>query len=336
MNSKKSQISTQFAWIFILIAGAIILIFFITVIYKQKTVSETKISAEILSQLKIIFTGSGLTAGTLNIIQTPETEIDFVCNEETYSDYSISNTGLTEETPLQVIFAPDKIKGNEIMTWALSWDVPFKVTNFLYVTNSRVKYILVNPYNKIKEKIPAELPFEIVENQQDINSLDFEGVDKVKLVFFDGEMITIPSNLESKEDVSAVRITPEDIYFYKKDDDIFVEQSPVPYLQNNLPSIFGAIFSEDSTFYRCNMRKAFKRLSIVSKIYAGKETELKNYFNQHTCNVYYDDYIEEMFAPASDCSQDINPQDISKLDQKINKINREQDLLIENSCPLIY
>ncbi len=338
MKSKKSQISTQFAWIFILIAGAIILIFFITVIYKQKTVSETKISAEILSQLNIIFTGAGLTSGTLNIIQTPDTEINFICNEDVYSEYSIAS--LAEEIPLQVIFSPDQIKGNEIITWALSWNTPFKVTNFLYVTNSRIKYILVNPPNEIRKKTPSELPFEIVKNIDEINSISIEGIDKLRLVFFnDNPPAQIPLNIDSRDtDISAVKITPEKAFFYEQDGENFAEQGSVRYLDDNLPLIFGAIFSEDLTFYTCNMKKAFKRLSILSKIYSLKETELTNYFQstQSTCSVFYDDHIEEMFSPAKDCSQTVSQNCINAIQQKIQDIEEEQELLIEESCPLLY
>ena len=80
-NQKIAQISIQFSWIFILIAGAIILLFFTSIIYKQKDISEQKLSASVLNQLETILTSSGLSSGTINAIDTPQLELGFLCDE---------------------------------------------------------------------------------------------------------------------------------------------------------------------------------------------------------------------------------------------------------------
>ena len=98
MKSRKSQISIQFHWIFILIAGALILTFFVSIIMKQKSVSEQKIATTLITDLDEII--SGAAAGdieSIHIVKIPETEIEYICTKEDYSEYSIKKTGIHRE-----------------------------------------------------------------------------------------------------------------------------------------------------------------------------------------------------------------------------------------------
>ena len=137
--NKKAMIEIQFHWIFILIVGAVILLFFATMIYRQKTVSETGISADVLVNLESIISGSMISTKTLNLLDIPKgTEISYKdCNQYEVGPYN-------KQTGTIVMFAPKKIAGRKLVTWALDWNVPYRVTNFLYLTSDDVRYILVD------------------------------------------------------------------------------------------------------------------------------------------------------------------------------------------------
>src|SRR3989338_6677756 len=77
---KKADVEIQINWIFIIIVGGIILIFFIGLITKQKTVSTTKLNINIRESLDTIFTSSQVASGTANLINTPDLEVDFDCD----------------------------------------------------------------------------------------------------------------------------------------------------------------------------------------------------------------------------------------------------------------
>ena len=98
MRRKKGQISIGFHWIYILIAGAIILMFFIGLAVRQKAVAEEKISATVVRTLEGILTGAGLSEQTTHYTELPELEISFNCDDEGYSDYAIRTSLPTMST----------------------------------------------------------------------------------------------------------------------------------------------------------------------------------------------------------------------------------------------
>ncbi|MBR9691283.1 hypothetical protein GOV06_00695 [Candidatus Woesearchaeota archaeon] len=331
----KAQFSIQFAWIFILIAGAIILIFFISLVYKQKEISEIKLSATVLSQIETILTGAGLSPGTVNLIDMPETQMNFICDAEGFSEFSIKGTSLTKATPVQVVFAPDTVQGKRLITWALSWDTPFKVTNFLYLSDLNTKYILINPNYEVEKDFPEEFEPSI---KSSLDGIQTKGLNKIRIVYFNSQPDMLPEQMQSRNlDVSAIQVTPGTVSFYKrtKDRQGFELEGSIPYI--DMPSLYGAIFSQDLTFYECNMKKAFKHLNHVSEIYAARESSIEDYFLTHPtvqdCHIYYHNKIQDLVSDSANCSQDIRLC-ISSID--VGAIKDNQETLIRKSCPLIY
>ena len=75
MKHKKTQLAMPFHWIFIIIAGALILLFFVSIIYKQKAVAEEKLSITLISAVEEILAGSGVgEEETQNVIDIPKTD----------------------------------------------------------------------------------------------------------------------------------------------------------------------------------------------------------------------------------------------------------------------
>ena len=72
MRSKKGVVEIQFNWMFVLIAGAIILALFIGIILRQKGISETTTNALILNNLDAVLSGSEVSVGTVNVVKMPE------------------------------------------------------------------------------------------------------------------------------------------------------------------------------------------------------------------------------------------------------------------------
>ncbi|MBW2996270.1 hypothetical protein KY332_03145 [Candidatus Woesearchaeota archaeon] len=339
MKSQKAQVSAQFAWIFILIAGAIILIFFTSIVYKQREISDTKLSETILNKLETIITGAALSPGTSQPIDMPEAEILFVCDEEGYSTMSVKRA-TPKEIPSQVIFAPDILKGVQITSLALPWQTPFKSTNFLYLSAPNIKYVFINPDTLTAQEILDEWRLDFI--KQEVESLDdinAEGFEKIKLIFFQGEQDTLflPESLQPKKlGVTAITITPNKVDFYKKQGEILVKDAPRGY--NTLPhsdlaTRFGAIFSQDLTSYECNMKKALKKLSLVSEIYAARESSLNS--SIPGCKYYYINQISNLISYLDLCN--LEPADcLTQLKEYTAPIQQQQDSLIRHSCPEIY
>ncbi|HII71286.1 TPA: hypothetical protein HA265_00860, partial [Candidatus Woesearchaeota archaeon] len=136
--SRRAQVESQFNWIFILIVGALILGFFAYIVIKQKTASEAKFAGTVTKQLNTILVGAKVSSGAEQEIPTPEVSIQFSC-----TDYFIGPA--SQRLGNRIVFAPTFIKGNRLQTWTLDWNVPFKVTSFLYLTAPTIRYYIIGP-----------------------------------------------------------------------------------------------------------------------------------------------------------------------------------------------
>ena len=313
---KRGIIEVHFNWIFILIAGALILIFFFSLINKQKEVSELKASSTIATNLHSILTGAEVSTQTVNIIDIPKIEINFGC-----MDYKVGS--VKRNLRSTIIFAPSVIKGGKALTWALDWSLPYRVTNFLYVTDPQLRYIIVtnrqDPGSVLYSKLPDGLNKELI-NKDDYNKIKNKNNYKVKFIFF-GNLNNIPKNipqaLQSMNDKDVTAIFLEDnanlegygtITFLRKNNTKWEEEGETAYIK--IESLLGSIFIDNIKTYNCLMRKAFRKLNIVTKIYINRSEELENYYsnnlNIECSNVHSDavNFLELMEQAAYERAKD--------------------------------
>ena len=134
---KKAIMETQFAWIFILIVGAVILIFFVGVSKTQRESAEVKSSGVFSKEFDAILAGVGVSVGTSHKIFLPEIDILMDCDT-----YTVGFTSNNLEN--RILFAPEQIKGDALVAWTVSWNAPFKVTNLVLLTGSDLRYFIVD------------------------------------------------------------------------------------------------------------------------------------------------------------------------------------------------
>ena len=136
MESKKGVIEVQFNWIFILVAGALILTLFVGLVQKQGTISNQKRDVDIRGKLNTILVSAKQSVGTQFVISIPKTEITFGCN-----GYSVGGTN-----PFQLgeSFSPSMIKSsdNTLVLQSLDWSVPYRISNFQYILTPDVRYVI--------------------------------------------------------------------------------------------------------------------------------------------------------------------------------------------------
>jgi len=319
MKSKKGVINVQFNWVFILIAGVLILLFFGSLVLKGKETSDTSIAETILTNMQTIMTGSEVSVRTINPIKIPDKEIEVSCD-------SISVGQISKPiTKNKIIFAPEVIKGRLLLTWALDWNAPYHVTNFLYLTTPDIKYIFIEPLNDEAEEIFNMLPDEINKKKEDISNIKDTG-NNFKLVFSDHSIPDVPSNLKRISDkmVTAINIKSDnEIEFYKKKGDILKPDGEADYLGN--PMILGAMFSGSREDYECNVEKAFNKLRIVSMVYEERTSTLRVLYSGTGCIPYYS-------APIIDYSTN----SIAEIREAIGLIETSNQYLQSSSCPTIY
>jgi len=303
-RGRKSQVAIQFNWIFVIIAGALILFFFLSVIYKQKGSSELKISRKVIDQIDAVFTGSEVATSTSQRIPMPKVILNFICDKNDFSEFNIDQAGVNRPLPITPVFAPDVVKGVSMTTFAKAWSVPFKVTNFLFVTSPEVRYYFIGvpssgsirdfydllPPNESTTKfMMARGEIESTESIVDKNNY------KVKFVFFAPEeplSTSLSIDLPPEQDISAVKIvfptatSLGEVTFYDYDG-TFDSVGSVKILTE--AEAYGAVFAEDFTSYLCNMKKAFRRFEHVAQVYGKRVTSLRATFTGSVCIGNYND-----------------------------------------------
>ena len=229
----------------------------------------------IKTELKSILTGAALSESRELDIDLPKINLRFICehyecdtfdtsdNPSCYSQYEIGKTGINQQTPTQIIFAPSQVLGKKIVTWTLPWNVPFYVTNFLYLTGTNVKYIFVNDGAeaiRLHNEFPQDTN-KVLVNQNNLRNEESEGNSNFKFIFTNidpssAQHISGHDNFISSdilgavlpENINAIKVDKDlkQINFYKVENGFFILDEYTSYITDS--EIHAAIFSDNIDF----------------------------------------------------------------------------------------
>lgn len=364
-QTSKAQVEVQFNWIFILIAGSIILAFFVVIAVNQKRAADTETNIGFFTGFEKAIGGISAVQGKTLLFEIPSLDLRYDCTDScdcaAYAGASRAKAQITFGLNDRIIFSPNSIKGNSLLTWSKDWNYPFRITNFIFMTSPEVKYLVED--TDLGRKIYDELPPNMIEVEQKQQrafdkdkftaSLPITGITgnyKAKFVFTDTkpEDYTIPVAIQSlpDEDVTAVKFdftdsTSQKVDFYQKDntDKTKFKKTGESYVFGDA-TYYAAIFSEDINSYSCMMNNAFKSFSLASRLAINKINLYSNYSTESNgnCGINYDNSSFKKVVSS-----------VGKFDFKIpNKdfaiiINRYSTALsyqngnaIKSSCPQIY
>lgn len=363
----KGQVEVQFNWIFILIVGAIILAFFVTVALKQKQVSETGTTISFLSSFENALSGISSVQGKQLLYEVPKMDLRYDCTTGCDCAAYIGTRAKAQaliHMDDKIIFSPNSLKGNNLLTWSKEWSYPFKITNFILITSPEVKYLIEN--NLRGTQIFDGLPPVFIEkdqteqkafdkqlfNTEDASIPGIAGNYKIKFVFTVGDvaLFKIPDEIQSltSTDVTAIKITKAEsgeelVEFYQKDttDKSKFKLIGTSYLFGDA-TVYAAIFAEDLNAYACMMNRAFKSFNTVSKVYREKQSVYFNdvYLNnaRQTCKINYvsDVSTGQLVQNSANFDFKLPGQEASLIVTNTKAFAIQNDNAIKDSCPHIY
>ena len=334
INKKAFEI--QFNWIFVLVAGATILIFFTFVLVKQKGVAETSTKSTVLKSIEAIVTGAGIGTDTTNIITVIDSDIEIGCNR-------ISVGGVSKQYQSLILFAPDLIKGDRIVTQTLDFSVPYRATNLLYITSQQVRYIIIGDDNLAKDMnktMPSSLKKEFY---KEIPTIDNKNNYKVRLLIFDNTDVN-GINLRNLEkmpdsDVTAIKVSGDNekgtIEFYQKEGYSWSSKGRANYIGKS--ALIGAAYADATDTYECNMQNAFHRLNLVTKIYIDRTKKMlsSNLADKPRCKDFYNNALTQLnkIYVASSKFNELNVNTIANAAKSLVNENKNAQIY---SCTLIY
>ena len=203
-----------------------------------------------------------------------------------FSYYGIGGSSASIESPLKVVVAPLNIQTSKMILWSMPYKVPFKVMDFLFVTSESTKYYVVSSsqsdfYIELLNSTNG-LNIEFIDS---IDEVEYNGEYHVRLILLDSTTSvrhesSVPDELAvlNNDQVSAVRFKDNTVLYYvKRGDQWFVEGgnegewTPLVGVGGERDAAtYAALFAGNAEAYRCNMMKAFKRLSLVSQVLQDK------------------------------------------------------------------
>jgi len=351
-NEKKAFVEVQFNWIFILVAGGLILFFFISLISKQSKIAETSSNIDSLEYIDKILSGTSMEVGTTRNITINNLNVKVTESLITLPNKKVEGKSLRNK----IVFAPDLIKGNKLITHSLYWEIPYKTTPFLYLTSNEVRYILMNDtisaddddlINRAYALLPEFTAKEIIPLGS-LAQLEEKNNYEVRLIFFNREPPQIRYAIDSENLVTALNIIKLDdsadidgygrVNFYRREGTVFVLKNSAFYLKKE--TLLGAIVTDTPEYYQENMRKAFVKLNAMTNILIIKTTRLNELSSATPGSKCPDIYTQILPALLSinDITKNMQmtQQSFSTIYQNSKYIELYQGDLERESCPYLY
>lgn len=282
MNSK-AYLQISFAWLFAIVVGAVILFLAIylasKIINTEETISDAKTSKEIGVLLNPLETGFESSKST-SISFPAETRIYNKCNNRgnlgrQIIQVSQKNFNKWSETNIDVgfsnkyIFSQDFTEGKNFYILSKPFEFPFKVTDLMIITSSKIDYCFTNAPEEISEEL-------MILNQGNI-MLENCTSESIKVCFKGG-------NCEVKVDYDLKRITKDgEVMFFTSD-----------------ALMYAGIFSSKDV-YECQIKRLMQRVDNLALLYKDKAT----YVAQKNCESNLDLLTLSNLANSFENSQEL-------------------------------
>jgi len=349
-KSKKGIIEIGFSWIFILIAGTVILGLFVYVGFSQGDSFKKMMNVGMLEDLNSIFISAQISKGTSVPFNIPKTDLKFDCNT-----YSIE--GISHSLAGQFVFAPEKLSTDNLIAWSESWNLGFRITNFLFLTSPYIKYYIVYDANDYEvaafaEKMYDDMPNTISKELLPIGygAIKDENYEKIVVLFLNKGLDYVPE---------IDMYNPENFKKYKKDEIIFIntnsfdtktiEKSLITQISfknkifesmndgNHLTiydesALYGAFISGSYELTSCVLGRAFFKASDVIEVYRYRLEKL----DSPICNYNYELARSELDSMLSNLRAKDGIVNIDNLKYNIVQIVGINDILETFSCSLLY
>ncbi len=348
--NKKKAISASFNWIFVLIVGAILVIFFLRVVGSQKEKARLELETEMRSKLQSIASIGQSNKDATYGIRIPEVPLEFSC------DGLVVGTNSLNPIKLSPGFAPDRIIGkrNKIFVFSADFSMPFYAGNAEYIIPADMRFVIINDsassgwasqiYNDPREvSLPDNATKEAVSS---CSELRFRKAPLTRIVFFDGyadiqQCALKLASLGDKE-VTAVRIRVAEgglggvgvLTFYRKQGNAFVETGETAYIGRAM--LMGGVVSTNHKTYNCGLKRALDRLSIVAEVQARRVAMLWNRHSSDSCGNYYDSAKVEAVGNNAGPISLAGLTSLYRAARELENSNRLLELKKESNCPLMY
>ncbi len=303
MNSK-ALTPVVFNWVFVLIAGAVIMMFFFNIINAQTKITEKELEMRILKDMEDLLIGKSVSTDTSSTVQISNKHFVYDCAEPCSdligcdSSLSLKSSEASIDFNTQPLFSIRNLQATELISFASSWDIPFHAANFLYLAVPGEKIVFPANCNGLCGEVYSMIP-QRYKDSRIVTQIEPTSFNFVRHVFFKIGECT------SENKPHEICINQSGLFFFNngRPDKTVNFPDGFPYFVKD--SILGAIFSEDAALFECNMKKAFFKSRLTSKVLVGKT----NYFIDYYSNDDWGNVVRGTY-----CKSDLETEILPNLD----------------------
>lgn len=176
----RRAVAAVFAWVFIMLAGAMIIGLFFSIANAQAEAGKDRLSLQALEQVNSILHTQQTSAGTATTVPIPDSDIRLTCraflkNGEVTLLSQLDIGGMSRSLEDQLVVGRD-LQADELVLFSKQWRAPYRIANVLHVS-SEDELLLLGRTSSAGEQSFQRLneSFPDVVNKQVIDA-DTEGV----------------------------------------------------------------------------------------------------------------------------------------------------------------
>src|SRR3989344_3299783 len=323
----------QFNWIFVIVAGSILLAFFVIFTFKYIELQERRqhvdtvmfLGDSVLSASSKIQVGSGGAVIDSNekdgLRFGYKVKLGNLCNGN--DSLILINGGKEAYYKLddEIVFMNKEMNIEALDIWILPWNFPFYITNFIYLADPQTEFNFVT--DSFSNEFVENLDFSSAFKTRIVSGNNFDTTIKSKVIYFTSE---IPSTSE------VAKLNTKDVVYVdlKNSQAIFLEENkwsrPVKFYatKENNEQLIGAMFSNDAKNFDCNIRMSTERLKIVSRNYAKKARLLNQIERGKACQ--YNLISNSLFSLSQ----------VEKDDDLISLVESLKNQNLQGGCLWVY
>jgi hypothetical protein len=311
-------------FIFIAVAGGLLMLFFITLAFQQGEHATESIELASLQRLETLIKSSATARETENNITIIDDPLSFRCDETGIRFGYESNNALVLQD--QLVFSPRSIPDGQLHTYSKGTRAGYRVATILYVSSPA--YLLstattlynfppvIEPQN-IDRLRAKDIPHRVVLTiEQYREVLEQPGPEPVDAVIID----------EQGTGYGNVRYIRNGI-----------QTGKVVYPNNEL--LYGAILSYDEDTYNCVLTEYLHQLQWVNIVERDRVMQLKTVSNLEApqCYAYYQDSPFDTIANLPTQATEFTLDNAATLHEAASQIEFMNDNLIRGDhCAWIY
>jgi hypothetical protein len=332
IKSKKGNTDLLFKWMFGIIAGAIVLTFFIRFSYVHLSGESLIEGNRILLTVDNKLDALGVREGTDVFDLKDDFSLGFDCSLITSGD--IMGENFFERKTDKIIFGPEKINDRFISIWTKKWEAPYGISTFYYLKDKGSNILLIGSTNSeefsdFTGKIPSIMGVPAIETTQ-FNPADFTSQvrqsNKFTVVYFDRapyDWSVLRSQYGSFMDLEVIMVNTADhtaeVYDYNGN------KEEVFYFRDEM--LYGLIFSGSK--YSCTKDIAMERFNVLTRIYTEKVSRIMSKENRQECV----DLLNEARKMLETYQNSLTKTELYNYFEKIEKQNLQ---LEREDCPTVY